>query len=131
MGFEGIATQTVGESPVAILAPYGEITSENVLEMQRTIDALLGNFTHLVIDLTHAAYVSSAGWRALIDRCRQGRQPIRVAGMHSTVRDAYDLLGLSYVITAHETVSDAIAAFNAERDSRTQAIPVATQREPT
>jgi len=127
MGFEGIATQTGGDSPVAILAPYGEITSENVSDMEKSMDSLLRDFAQLVIDFTHTSYVSSAGWRTLIDRCRHVRQPIRVAGMQCTVRDVYDLLGLNYVIAAHDTVAEAVAAFNAER---VRPITASTRPEP-
>ena len=131
MALEGIATRTCGESPVAILALYGEVTSETVLDLERTIDSLMCDFTQVVVDFQHTVYVSSAGWRSLIERCRQGRQPIRVAGMQASVRDVYDLLGLNYVLSAHETVADALAAFAAQgRPADTRPVAVGARRDP-
>lgn len=111
MALQSIVSQTTDEPPIAILAFYGEVTSESVSEMDTQLDRLLLQCGRVVVDLAQTAYVSSAGWRSLVDRCSRSRPTgVVVACMQSSVRDVYDLLGMGYVLGAHDTVRDAVLA---------------------
>lgn len=111
MSLQSFVTQTTDETPIAILAFYGEVTSESVSEMDAQLDRLLRQRGRVVVDLGQTAYVSSAGWRSLVDRCSRSRPAgVVVACMQPSVRDVYDLLGMGYVLGAHDTVRDAVLA---------------------
>lgn len=111
MSLQSIVTQTTDEPPIAIVAFYGDVTSESVSEMDTQLDRQLQQCGRVVVDLAQTAYMSSAGWRSLVDRCSRNRPTgIVVACMQSSVRDVYDLLGMAYVLGAHDTVRDAVLA---------------------
>lgn len=106
-----LVTTTTDEPPVGLVAVYGEVNSETAALMDAQLDGRLQHSGRVVLDLSHANYVSSAGWRSLADRCTRNRPAgVAVAGMQVGVRDAYDLLGMSYVVRAYETPYDAVEA---------------------
>lgn len=109
MSLQAIVTKTADEPPVAILALHGEVNSETVSVMDAQLNELLQQCGRVVVDFSQTAYVSSAGWSSLVDRCSKTRPVgVVVAGMQPSVRDVYDLLGMGYVLGAHDTVREAI-----------------------
>lgn len=115
MSLEAIVRRPGIDQPVAVLALYGEVSSETASKMDESIDVLMQEFGRLVLDLTHTLFISSAGWRGLLERSHKGAQAqIRLAGMQPSVLDVFYLLGINYVVAAHETVGDATAAFTGE-----------------
>jgi anti-anti-sigma factor len=111
MPLQAHVTRVPGDLPIAILALHGEVNSESVTVMEEHIDRCLRAYGRAVIDLSNTVYVSSAGWRGIMARCSKGKPAsIMIACMQPSVRNAYELLGLSHVLSARDTVADAIAA---------------------
>ena len=94
------------------------------LNMDEAIDSILQQRTyHVVVDLTKVSYISSAGWGVFISKIKDIRENhggLKIAGMRPDVRDVFDLLGFGHIIEAHDTVDDAVAAFETAllRDKR-------------
>jgi len=111
MSLQAIVTKTTDEPAIAILALYGEVNSETVSVMDAQLNQQLQQCGRVVVDFSQTVYVSSAGWRSLVDRCSKTRPAgVVVASMQPSVRDVYDLLGMGYVLGAYDTVRDAVAA---------------------
>lgn len=122
MSLQAIVTKTTDEPPVAVLALYGEVNSETVSVMDAQLNLQLQQCGRVVVDFSQTVYVSSAGWRSLVDRCSKTRPAgVVVACMQPAVRDVYDLLGMGYVMNAYDTVRDAVVAVQ-----RAQSQPPAT-----
>ena len=97
---------------VAVLAPHGELDSQTVMHLEESLDVLLRTHAHAVVDLSPTRYVSSAGWRAFVRRASFGADPrLKIAGMNSSVREVFDLLGLAHVLEAFPSVAEAVASF--------------------
>jgi anti-anti-sigma factor len=111
MSLEALVLKTCDDAPVGVLALYGEVNSETVSKMDAHVAALMREFGKVVVDFTHTVYVSSAGWRGLMDESsKKGPARLAVAGMQPSVRDVYDLLGMAYLITAYDTVREAVVS---------------------
>lgn len=111
MSLQAIVTKTTDGPPVGIVALYGEVNSETVSLLDAHLNSLLQQCGRVVVDFSQTSYVSSAGWRSLVDRCSKTRPAgVAVACMQVSVRDVYDLLGMGYVLGAFDTVRDALAA---------------------
>lgn len=111
MSLQAIVTKTTDEPPIAVLALYGEVNSETVSVMDVQLNLQLQQCGRVVVDFSQTVYVSSAGWRSLVDRCSKSRPAgVVVACMQPAVRDVYDLLGMGYVLGAYDTVRDAVVA---------------------
>ena len=128
MSLQAIVTKTTDEPPIAIIALYGEVNSETVSTMDAQLNQQLQQCGRVVVDFSQTVYVSSAGWRSLVDRGSKSRTAgVVVACMQPSVRDVYDLLGMGYVLGGYDTVRDAVAAL-----LRPQPQPAATPpRNPT
>ena len=103
--------------------------------MDEAIDSILrqGNY-HIVVDLTKVGYISSAGWGVFISKIKDIRENgggLKIAGMRPDVRDVFDLLGFGHIIEAHESVDEAVGAFEAETKKSGSAkdeVPETTRR---
>lgn len=99
-------------SGIAILAAVGELDSQTVLHLEETLDQVLRTHNSVVVDLSDIRYVSSAGWRAFVRRASLGADPhLKIAGMIPSVREVFDLLGLTHVLSAYPTAAEAVASF--------------------
>lgn len=128
MSLQAIVTKTTDEPPIAILALYGEVNSETVSVMDAQLNQQLQQCGRVVVDFSQTVYVSSAGWRSLVDRCSKTRPAgVVVACMQPSVRDVYDLLGMGYVLGAYDTVRDAVAALQGPQAPA----PTPPQRKPS
>ena len=109
---------------IAVLSLDGYVDSATSLNMDEAIDSILQQRTyHVVVDLTKVSYISSAGWGVFISKIKDIRENhggLKIAGMRPDVRDVFDLLGFGHIIEAHDTVDDAVAAFETsmQRDKR-------------
>jgi anti-sigma B factor antagonist len=109
---------------IAVLSLDGYVDSATSLNMDEAIDSILQQRTyHVVVDLTKVSYISSAGWGVFISKIKDIRENhggLKIAGMRPDVRDVFDLLGFGHIIEAHDTVQEAVAAFEAVqgRDKR-------------
>src|SRR5262249_43675089 len=114
MPLQARVTRAPDDLPIAILALQGEVNSESVPLMEEHIDRCLRAHGRVVIDFSNTVYVSSAGWRGIMDRCSKGKPAsVAIACLQPAVRNVYEMLGLSHVLSACDTVSDAIAALRA------------------
>lgn len=111
--------ETVGvNQDIAVLSLDGYVDSATSLNMDEAIDSILrqGNYL-VVVDLTKVGYISSAGWGVFISKIKDIRENgggLKIAGMRPDVRDVFDLLGFGHIIEAHESVDEAVGAFEAE-----------------
>ncbi len=111
--------ETVGvNQDIAVLSLDGYVDSATSLNMDEAIDSILrqGNYA-VVVDLTRVGYISSAGWGVFISKIKDIREHgggLKIAGMRPDVRDVFDLLGFGHIIEAHETVEEAVAAFESD-----------------
>ena len=127
------SVETVGaKQTIAVLSLDGYVDSATSLNMDEAIDSILQQQVyHVVVDLAKVSYVSSAGWGVFISKIKDIRENhggLKIAGMRPDVRDVFDLLGFGHIIEAHDSVADAVAAFeSAPRDAK-RAPEVATRR---
>jgi anti-sigma B factor antagonist len=119
------SVETVGaKKTIAILSLDGYVDSATSLNMDEAIDSiLLQKVYQIVVDLTKVSYISSAGWGVFISTIKDIRENnggLKIAGMRPDVRDVFDLLGFGHIIEAHDTVQDAVNAFETQsgRDKR-------------
>lgn len=110
------SVEVVGtKQAIAVLSLDGYVDSATSLNMDEAIDSILQQRTyHVVVDLTKVSYISSAGWGVFISKIKDIRENhggLKIAGMRPDVRDVFDLLGFGHIIEAHDTVEDAVAAF--------------------
>ncbi len=125
------SVETVGvKKAIAVLSLDGYVDSATSLNMAEAIDSILQQrIYHVVVDLTKVSYISSAGWGVFISKIKDIRENhggLKIAGMRPDVRDVFDLLGFGHIIEAHETVGEAVTAFESQlgRDKREVATPV-------
>jgi anti-sigma B factor antagonist len=119
---------------IAVLSLDGYVDSATSLNMDEAIDSILRQgIYHVVVDLTKVGYISSAGWGVFISKIKDIRENgggLKIAGMRPDVRDVFDLLGFGHIIEAHETVEEAVGAFEASRarSARKDQSPAASKR---
>ena len=103
---------------IAVLSLDGYVDSATSLNMDEAIDSILQQKVyHVVVDLTKVSYISSAGWGVFISKIkdiRENQGGLKIAGMRPDVRDVFDLLGFGHIIEAHDSVADAVSAFEAQ-----------------
>ena len=99
-------------TPIAVLELCGEVNTETAFELETALNEILKTRDQLILDLSRVLYVSSAGWRTLIDRGSQGgRVRLRIVGMQPSVREVFELLGLTTVLISYDSVDAALAAY--------------------
>ena len=114
------SVETVGaKKSIAILSLDGYVDSATSLNMDEAIDSILRQGVYrVVVDLTKVGYISSAGWGVFISKIKDIRENsggLKIAGMRPDVRDVFDLLGFGHIIEAHDSVNEAVGAFEATR----------------
>ncbi len=117
---------------IAVLSLDGYVDSATSLNMDEAIDSILQQRTyHVVVDLTKVSYISSAGWGVFISKIkdiRENRGGLKIAGMRPDVRDVFDLLGFGHIIEAHDSVPEAVAAFESSLAHDTREVASGTRR---
>ncbi|MFQ5600857.1 MAG: STAS domain-containing protein [Candidatus Krumholzibacteriia bacterium] len=131
------SVETVGvKQPIAVLSLDGYVDSATSLNMDEAIDSILQQQVyHVVVDLTKVGYISSAGWGVFISKIKDIRENsggLKIAGMRPDVRDVFDLLGFGHIIEAHDTVDEAVAAFEVDvvRQARGTEATTSAKRNP-
>lgn len=129
------SVETVGANQnIAVLSLDGYVDSATSLNMDEAIDTILRQGVyHVAVDLTKVGYISSAGWGVFISKIKDIRENgggLKIAGMRPDVRDVFDLLGFGHIIEAHETVEEAVGAFEAvsARSARKEDTPATSKR---
>ena len=125
-----------GRVPVTILSVTGDLDASNSTELQNRADGLIRNGTsHILLDLTNAPYVSSAGFRAIHgihnqlralhpaanlteEQVRQGVSQgtymsphLKLLNLSPGALKVFQLTGFDLYIETYKDLKDAIAAF--------------------
>jgi anti-anti-sigma factor len=125
-----------GRVPVTILGVTGDLDASNSMELQKRADELIRNGTsHILLDLTHTPYVSSAGFRAIHtiynqlralhptanltdEQVRQGINQgtymsphLKLLNLSPGVRKVFQMTGFDMYIETYDDLKAAIAAF--------------------
>ncbi len=108
-----LSTQIVNS--VTVIAVVGEVNAATAPELDRLIreQQAQGRY-RLVIDLSRADYVSSAGMRVLLvggKTCRRQGGDLRLAGLPAPVREVLDMAGFTSLFEIREDVAAAVASF--------------------
>jgi len=132
-----IAVSTAnGRVPVTILHVTGDLDMSSSMELQNRADELIRNGTsHVLLDLTNAPYVSSAGFRAIHsiynqlralhpsanltdEQVRQGINQgtytsphLKLLNLSPETRKVFKLTGFDMYIETYENMKEAVAAF--------------------
>lgn len=128
-----ITTKTA-RVPVTVIQIAGEIDSSNYKVFQaRAEEAVAAGASHLLIDMAHMAYISSAGLRVihtLFNKLRDLHKDanddelrkkmsagaykspyIKVANLTARVREAFELSGFDVYIEVHGDAESAVQSF--------------------
>ena len=113
MAFD-IKESTDGEIKVAELS--GELDSSSVTGFSLKFKELSGRSASkkYVLDLAGLEFISSAGWTAFLNECKQLRAAggdLKIAAMQADAKRVYDLVGIDSVIENYETVKEAVKSY--------------------
>ncbi len=67
-----------------------------------------------VLDMKGLEFISSAGWTAFLNECKQLRAAggdLKIAAMQADAKRVYDLVGIDSVIENFETVKEAVKSY--------------------
>lgn len=82
-----------------IVAPEGRIDTLSAPELEKKLGELLGGVSELVLDMTNADYVSSAGLRVILKiqkvMFRQG--VMKIIHVNETVMEVFEITGFSNI----------------------------------
>ncbi len=92
---------------------YLDITTAG--ELENALAGLLDNNYHkIVVDLSGATYISSAGWGIFIGEIKGIRNrggDLKLAGMVGDVYEVFQLLEFQSILEAYSTATEAVDAF--------------------
>ena len=95
----------------AVVRPEGACTEDRIEALAKLVNSPLLDSKDLVLDLSHAEYVESPGFRWIVRQVRtleaNGRSLV-LAGLQPTVERAYRLLLLDKVVPAARDVPEAL-----------------------
>lgn len=103
-----------GRPETTLVRVGGFIDTHTAEELERRLFAALASGRrHLVVDLANVDYVSSAGWGVFVSVVRRAREAagdLVLAGLSREVRDVFELLEFSSLMSAHADVHAALEA---------------------
>lgn len=109
---------------VVILAMRGIIDSGTAQFLEDKFDDLVSsNNVRIVADLSDVNYISSAGWGIFVGEIKGIRQrggDIKLAAMHPDVCEVFELLEFSALLKPYRTRAEAVTAFAAHQNTKTQ-----------
>jgi len=102
--------------PVTIFQLQDRIGLGNYRELEMAAkDAYENGMRNLIIDLSNSDSLTSIGIRALVVihkmLATEDRKHLKLAGVAPSIRDILDVSGITQFIEIHETVDEAISAF--------------------
>lgn len=108
-----LSTTTI--DAVTVIAVQGEVNAATAPELDKEIreQQAAGNY-RLVIDLSQAGYISSAGMRVLLvglKGCTRQGGDLRLAGLPEPVKEVFDMAGFSPLFELFDDVDAARASF--------------------
>ncbi len=101
---------------VDLVEVSGRIDSSTAPQLDQALNAVIkdGRF-RIVVDLSETDFMSSAGLRALLAALKQVRRfnrgDLRIAGLSTKVKKAFELAGLLDVFQAFDNPVDAVGSF--------------------
>ena len=101
---------------VDLVAVEGRVDSSTAPQLEKALQKIIdaGRY-RIVVDLSDADFMSSAGLRVLLSALKQVRRfnrgDLRLAAMSSKVKKAFELAGLTVVFQLHDDSVDAVASF--------------------
>jgi anti-sigma B factor antagonist len=113
--------QEKNQDGVLVLHLSDQIDSTTGPVLGNRLEEVIGEGnTHLVLDLTHVPYISSAGLRVLSIALKAVRAPdvdgdLCLANLSNTVAHAFRISGFNQVFSIYNTVPEAVAALATSR----------------
>ena len=110
-------TQIQGQVPVTVFHLQDRINLGNATELEKTAkEAFESGMRDLVIDLTEAPSITSAGIRSLVVIYKMlatddGKKHVKLAGTSTYIREVFDVAGISQTIEMYNSVDEAVASF--------------------
>ena len=102
------------EPGVLIAAPLGRIESNNANQFQKHMkEALEGEETGLIIDMTDLNYISSAGLRVvaiMVTDTRAKAMKLAMCSMSNSVESVFITSGFNQIVKIYKTRDEAITA---------------------
>ena len=101
---------------VDLVTVDGRVDSSTAPQLEKALQKIIDNGRYrIVVDLSEADFMSSAGLRALLSALKQVRRfnrgDLRLAGMSSKVKRAFELAGLLVVFQTFDNGVDAVGSF--------------------
>jgi anti-anti-sigma factor len=104
------------DGEITIVELYGELDSSSVsvfhLRFKEITDKHgLGKY---ILDMKLLIFISSAGWSAFVNECKQLRKSggdLKLASMQKDAERVYDLVGIKSVIESYKTVKEAVESY--------------------
>ena len=101
---------------VDLVAVEGRVDSSTAPQLEKALQKIIdaGRY-RIVVDLSGTDFMSSAGLRVLLSALKQVRRfnrgDLRLAGMSSKVKKAFELAGLVVVFQLYDNSVDAVGSF--------------------
>ncbi len=103
------------EGDIWVVTPGGRVDSATARVMEESILQLIGEGRHrLIVDFSDVPYMASAGLRALILAQRKAQAAgggIRLVNASPTVRELFEIAGLTEMFTLYASRAEAAAEF--------------------
>jgi anti-anti-sigma factor len=109
-------SQAQGKVPVTVFHIQDRINLGNATELEKIAkDAYANGMRDLVIDLTKAPSITSAGIRSLVVIYKMlatdDKKHCKLAGVPPQVREVLEIAGITETIEIYDTVDEAVASF--------------------
>lgn len=98
---------------ITVINLAGKLNAANVSSVQDDILAKAGTNCHVLLDLSHVDYLSSAGIRMLLllyRRILDHNGMIALAGLNEDVRDVMEITGFMDLFTVYDNLNDGLKA---------------------
>jgi len=101
---------------VDLVEVSGRIDSATAPQLEKALQKIIdeGRF-HIVVDMAETDFMSSAGLRALLSAAKQVRRfnrgDLRLAGVQTKVKKAFELAGLNELFKFYDNNVDAVGSF--------------------
>jgi anti-anti-sigma factor len=86
----------------------------NSTEFEQTCNVWIQNkITHVILDMSELAYVSSMGLRHFVNvgkTLQENGGTLRLCGVHGLVKQLFQITRLNNVFPIHETVADSLSS---------------------
>jgi anti-sigma B factor antagonist len=110
-----MAINVTSHRHVTVVEVSGRVDGMNAGELGEAISTAIDKGeVHLVLDLSHVDYMSSAGLRELVNSLKKAKKlagDIRLAQPSDRVREVLEMSGLDTVFRIFDTQSEAVASY--------------------